>query len=95
MVKDLMWGNKLCKGELKVGGREVKLENIKAPLLHVMAEHDHVAPYDATKVLVEMVGSEDKEAVVMKGGHVSVFAGGGAVKRMWPKLDSWLAHRSI
>ena len=94
LVKELMWGNKLYKGELKVGGREVNLENIKIPLLHIIAEHDHVAPYDATKVLVEMAGSEDKEAVVLKGGHVSVFAGGGAVKRMWPKLDSWLAPRS-
>ena len=95
MVKDLMWGNKLYKGELKLGGREVNLENIEVPLLHIIAEHDHVAPLDATKVLVEMVGSKDKEALVMKGGHVSVFAGSGAVKRMWPKLDSWLAPRSI
>jgi polyhydroxyalkanoate synthase len=94
MVKELMWGNKLYKGELKIGGRDVKLQNIKVPLLHIVAEHDHIAPYDATKALVQLVGSQDKEEVVLKGGHVSVIAGPNAVKRMWPKLESWLAERS-
>jgi len=31
---------------------------------------------------------------VLKGGHVSVAAGMNAVKRLWPKLDSWLSERS-
>ena len=27
-------------------------------------------------------------------GHVSLVAGANAVKRLWPKLDSWLGKRS-
>ena len=77
-----------------LGGRRVDLGRISVPLLHVIAEHDHIVPYDAAKPLVAMVGSTDKEEVVLKGGHVSVAAGGNAVRRLWPKLDA-LAGRAI
>ena len=39
--------------------------------------------------------STDKQELVFKGGHVSVVAGGNAVKRLWPRLDAWLGERSI
>ena len=40
------------------------------------------------------VGGAPKAQVVLKGGHISVVAGAGAVKRLWPKLDTWLQARS-
>ncbi len=93
-TKELLWGNKLVKNELKIGGRQVDLRKITVPLLHIVAEHDHIAPYAATRALIESFGSADKEEVVLKGGHVSIVAGAGAVKRAWPKLDQWLGARS-
>ena len=94
MTKEIMWENRLYKNELIVGGRRVDLGRITLPVLHVIAEHDHIVPYDAAKPLIAGVGSKDKEEVVMKGGHVSVAAGGNAIKRLWPKLDAWLGRRS-
>ena len=94
-TKELMWKNSLYTGELVVGGRKVDLGQIKAPILHAVAQHDHIVPYEAAKHLIEKVGSEDKEEIVLKGGHVSVVAGANAVKRLWPKLDSWLGVRSV
>ena len=41
------------------------------------------------------MGSKDKEAIVLKGGHVSLIAGPNAVRRMWPALDAWLSVRSL
>ena len=93
-TKEFMWENRLFKNELMIGGRRVKLSNIKIPVIHAMAEHDHIVPYEAAKPLIENIGSTDKEQVVLKGGHVSVVAGGNAVKRLWPKLDAWLGKRS-
>jgi polyhydroxyalkanoate synthase len=93
-TKEFMWENRLYKNELRIGGRRVDLKNIKVPLFHAIAEHDHIVPYDAAKPLVAQAGSRDKEEVVLKGGHVSVVAGGNAVKRLWPKLDAWLGARS-
>ena len=44
--------------------------------------------------LIQKIGSADKEEVILKGGHVSLVAGANAIKRLWPKLDSWLGERS-
>lgn len=94
-TKELMWANKLYMGDLELGGRRVDLKNIKVPFLHVMAEHDHIVPYAAAKELTSLVGSEDKGELLIKGGHVSLVAGGNAIHRLWPQLDSWLSKRSV
>jgi len=93
-TKELMWENKLCKGELMLGGRRVDLRDINVPILHAIAEHDHIIPYQASKALVELVGAQDKAELVLKGGHVSLVAGGNAIKRLWPALDAWLGVRA-
>jgi polyhydroxyalkanoate synthase len=95
ITKDLMWDNKLFDGTMSVGGRPADISQIKVPILHAVAEHDHIVPYDAAKHLIPRVASTDKEEVMMKGGHVSLVAGANAIKRLWPKLDSWLGERSI
>jgi polyhydroxyalkanoate synthase len=94
-TKDLMWDNKLFNDTMTVGGRAAQLDKIKVPILHAVAEHDHIVPYDAAKHLIKKVGSTDKEEVILKGGHVSLVAGPNAIRRLWPKLDSWLGGRSI
>ncbi len=93
-TKLLMWENRLLHGTLELGGRRVDLSAITAPFLHVAAQHDHIVPTEASAPLLGMVGATDREEVVLKGGHVSLVAGGNAVKRLWPKLDGWLGTRS-
>jgi polyhydroxyalkanoate synthase len=93
-TKELMWANKLYHGELVVGGRKAHLQNVTVPVMHAIAEHDHIVNYRASKPLLDLVGSEDKEELVLKGGHVSLIAGPNAVRRMWPALAHWLAERS-
>lgn len=94
ITKDLMWDNKLFNGTMTVGGRAADFAKIKVPILHAVAEHDHIVPYEAAKHLIARVSSADKSEVILKGGHVSLVAGPNAVKRLWPKLDSWLSERS-
>lgn len=94
-TKDLSWENKLIKGELELGGKKVDPKLIKAPILNVSAQHDHIAPREATKDVINIVGSEDKEDVLLKGGHVSLVAGPNAVLRLWPKVNEWLSVRSV
>jgi polyhydroxyalkanoate synthase len=79
---------------MSVGGRKADISKIKVPILHAVAEHDHIVPYDAAKPLIPKIGSADKQEVILKGGHVSLVAGANAIKRLWPKLDSWLGERS-
>ncbi len=94
ITKDLMWDNKLFNDAMSVGGRPAELANIKVPVLHAVAEHDHIVPYEAARPLIEKIGSSDKQEVMLKGGHVSLVAGANAIKRLWPKLNSWLCERS-
>ncbi len=93
-IRELMWNNKLFKGELVLRGKTAKLSDITIPVFHAIAEHDHIVAYGASKPLLELVGSEDKSEIVLKGGHVSLIAGPNAVGRMWPRLSNWLGERS-
>jgi len=94
ITKDLMWDNKLFNDTMTVGGRKASLADITVPILHAVAEHDHIVPYEAARHLIAKIGSADKEEIMLKGGHVSLVAGANAIKRLWPKLDSWLSERS-
>jgi polyhydroxyalkanoate synthase len=94
-TKELMWDNKLIKNELVLGGRRVDLKQIAVSFLAVMAEHDHIVPYESAKELLALISSTDKRDIILKGGHVSLVAGPNAVRRLWPRLDSWLSERSI
>jgi polyhydroxyalkanoate synthase len=93
--RDIFIGNKIVRGEFKLRGHAVRLGDIRVPLLHVLAEHDHVVPYGSSRDVVQLVGSTDKEEWIIKGGHVSVVAGRGAVTRTWPRMVDWLAPRSV
>lgn len=94
-IRELMWGNKLYKGTLVMRGKTAKLSDIKIPVMHAIAEHDHIVAYEASKPLLELIGSQDKAEIVLKGGHVSLIAGPNAVRRMWPQLATWLGERSV
>ena len=94
-IKKLMWDNGLLTGDLMVDGRSADPRNIVVPFLHAVAEHDDLVLYDASHPLIDLVGSQDKTEIVLKGGHVSLVAGPNAVKRLWPTPDEWLQERSI
>jgi polyhydroxyalkanoate synthase len=94
VTKELQWENKLIEDELVLGGKPVRLGAIKRPFLSVVASRDHIVPLDSAEPLVGLVGSEDKEQIVLEGGHVGIVAGRGAVKGLWPRVARWLADRS-
>ena len=95
LTKELLWGNKLMRGSLTLGGRPVDLQRVTCSVLHVMAEYDHIAPYKAARPLTSIVGSTDKQDLALKGGHVSLLAGGNAILRLWPTVNEWLSVRSV
>jgi polyhydroxyalkanoate synthase len=95
IVKEMFWENRLAKNEFHANGHHADLGRITVPFLHVVAEHDHIVPRGATAPLIHLVGSQEKEELVLKGGHVSIAAGANAVRRMWPAVDRFLAGRSV
>lgn len=93
-TKKLLWSNGLISGQLEFAGRRADISKIEVPFLHVIAKHDSIVPFESSHPLIGRIGSQDKEEVVLKGGHVSLAAGANAIHRLWPKLDHWLQERS-
>jgi polyhydroxyalkanoate synthase len=93
-AKEFYQENRLIRGELRFGGRPVRLGTIRCPLFVVGAKEDYIAPPACVRALIDAVGSPDREYVELPGGHISLIAGRGAARHCWPKISGWLASRS-
>ncbi len=93
-IEDFYQQNKLVKGEMKLRGRRVDLSNIKCPVLNLAGKHDHLCFLPQARATMDLIGSEDKEFVVLDAGHVGLVMGRGAKKNLWPQTRNWLEPRS-
>jgi poly[(R)-3-hydroxyalkanoate] polymerase subunit PhaC len=93
-VRDFYQENKLYRGDLRYGGRTVRLDAITRPVLAVGAAQDYIAPPACVRALIDAVSSSDKEYIELPGGHISLIAGRGALRTCWPRVSDWLAARS-
>lgn len=94
LIVDLYRNDRLMRGELIIRGERVDLTRIRANLLNVIAESDHITPPCQSETLLSKVSSTDKEVLRLKGGHIGSMAGSAASKSTWPHIDEWLAPRS-
>lgn len=92
-IRDFYQGNKLVKGEVKIGGKTVDLKKITMPLLNIYASSDHLVPPSTTKPLNDLVGSTDKSLYEFQGGHIGVFVGSKSQKVLAPFIAKWLHER--
>lgn len=94
LIVELYRNNRLMKNELTVRGERVDLGRMRANLLTVIAEGDHITPPCQSEALLAKVGSPDKEAYRIPGGHIGIMAGSGAPRSTWPHIEKWLSARS-
>jgi polyhydroxyalkanoate synthase len=94
LIKEFYKENRLVEGTLFLRGEYVDLGQLRARLLNVIAEADHITPPCQSESIMDLVGSEDKEVFRVHGGHIGIMAGRGAEKKTWPHIDAWLAERS-
>jgi polyhydroxyalkanoate synthase len=94
LVVDLYRNDRLMQGTLIIRGQQVDLSRLRANLLTVIADADHITPPCQSESVLAKVGSTDKTALRIPGGHIGIMAGSGASKRTWPQIDQWLAQRS-
>lgn len=93
-IGDFYQNNKLINDELVIRGQEVRLSNIKANILNLAADRDHIATPQQVEPLLNKVSSKDKTFVVIPAGHVSITVGGAANKKTYPTIDKWLIDHS-
>ena len=94
-VKYLYQQNLLTSGRLPVGKHTVKLQNIKCPVLNLMAGQDDLVPCGQSAPFNDLVGSKDRKSITLKGsGHIGLAIGGRAQRELWPQVCDWLAERT-
>lgn len=93
-IREFYQKNKLVKGELLIRGQQVKLENIKANVLNISGERDHIALPCQVEALLDHISSVDKQYVCIPTGHMSIVYGKAAVQQTYPTVGNWLEERS-
>jgi len=92
-ARDFFQQNKLVEGGLRIGDHEIDLGKIRNPVLNVYATQDHLVPPDASRVLKDLVGSDDYEELTFDGGHIGIYVSGKSQKTIPPAIGAWLANR--
>lgn len=95
LIVDFYRNNRLMKGELKIRGESVDLKRLRANLLTVIANGDHLTPPCQSEPILSKVSSKDTELYRIPGGHIGIMAGSSAHKQTWPHIDQWLTARSL
>ena len=94
LIVELYRHNHLMKNEMMVRGERVDLSRIRASLLTVIAQGDHITPPCQSEALLSKVSSRDTEIYRIPGGHIGIMAGSAAPRTTWPHIDQWLGARS-
>lgn len=93
-VEMLVRGNAFMSGRLRIGGRAVSLSDIRVPFLNVVASKDHIVPPESARPVMEMVGSAQKDELVLEAGHIGLAVGRNAQKVTIPRIVEFLRAHS-
>ncbi|MEZ5342382.1 MAG: alpha/beta fold hydrolase [Acidimicrobiales bacterium] len=94
MNEMLVGGNAFMNDSVELNGQRVSLSDITVPFLNVYGKRDHIVPYQATKELNSLVGSEINETLALDAGHVGLFVGRTAHRTGVPGIADWIARYS-
>ena len=92
-IKDGYQKNLLIQSKMELGGRRVELKNITMPVLNFYGMFDHLVPPAACEMLIEKIGSTDKENVSLDTGHIGIYVSSKCQREFAPKIARWLKDR--
>lgn len=88
-------GNQLGKGVIELGGREIKVANVTAPVLVFAGNTDGIAPIAAVKALTKLLkNAHEVRFEIVPGGHLGMLTGRAARNTTWEVMDDWIAEYS-
>lgn len=90
---DLFRTNAFLKGSFVVSGELARLQDVRVPVLALIAERDHIVP-SASSHAVSGVEQLDVTEVTVASGHVSMISGTAATTTTWPSIACWIKGRS-
>ncbi len=86
--------NELSSGVMYFEDGEANLKLIQSTLLAFGGNNDNIVTADAVRTLMNLVGSTDKEFMLVPGGHMGIVSGSKAPETIWAKTAAWLQTRS-
>jgi polyhydroxyalkanoate synthase len=93
-IKKCYQQNLLVKNKFRINGHKVELNNIKMPLLSIVAQYDHLVPKESSMGFNDLVPSKDKKMIMFPTGHIGLSVSSKTHSKMWPDVIKWLAKRS-
>jgi polyhydroxyalkanoate synthase len=88
-------GNALRTGEMELGGRKIRLADIRVPVLVFAGSTDGIAPVAAVKAVVPLLtGAREVRFEIVPGGHLGMLTGRAARGTTWRALDEWVTQWS-
>ena len=76
LITGLYREDRLARGTLVAGGRPVRLDALRLPILNVISEGDRIVPAESSLPLADLVGSEGRvETLRVGGGHIGMTVG--------------------
>lgn len=93
-AKQFYQANGFVNGTVRIGEKQVDLEQLTMPVLNIYAEQDHLVPPDASKALGGLVGSSDYSELSFRGGHIGIYVSGRAQKEVPAAIHEWLEKRA-
>jgi len=92
-MKDFYQGNKLIKGQVKIGNKPVDLRNVRMPVFNVYAEQDHLVPPASSIALERYIGSKDYTVRSFPVGHIGMYVSGKVQQALPPAIATWIKER--
>jgi polyhydroxyalkanoate synthase len=92
-MKDFYQGNKLIKGEVVIGDKQVNLGNLTMPILNLYAEKDHLVPPVSSLALEKYISSQDYTAQGFPVGHIGMYVSGKVQRDLPPVIANWVKAR--
>jgi polyhydroxyalkanoate synthase len=91
----ILKGNQLASGTVTMDDREIKLANLRAPLLAFGGASDGIAPVACVRPVVDLVPNVDKlRFEIVPGGHLGMLTGRAARTTTWRIIDEWIAENA-
>lgn len=82
--------NLLLAGEVPLGERLVRLDDVACPVLNVLAEQDHMVPAASSEPLERVLHGAEVTEARLAAGHIGLAAGRDAARITVPAIMSWL-----
>lgn len=93
-LKDFYQENKLIKGEVMIGDKQVNLGNICMPVLNLYAEKDHLVAPASSLALEKYIGTKDYTVRSFPVGHIGMYVSSKVQRNLPPAIREWLKARA-